>query len=143
VTATLVVDANVALLWSIKVPLSDKATDILRNGRHIIAPDLIIPEVTNAWAMIVRQGKNTADLAKDSLAQLPRWFSELVPSAILRDKAFHLALQLDHPAYDCFYLALAQMRDVKLVTRDAHFERKAEAAGLGQYVVALESWTES
>jgi predicted nucleic acid-binding protein len=142
VTSTLIVDANVALLWTIKVPLSDKAADILRNGRHIIAPDLIIPEVTNAWAMIVRQRKETADLAKDSLAQLPRWFDELVPSVLLREKAFDLALQLDHPAYDCFYLALALMRDVKLVTRDAHFARKCEVAGFGQSVVALEAWTE-
>ena len=61
---------------------------------------------------------------------------------MLRMQAFDLALELKHPAYDCFYLALALMRDVRFVTSDAHFQRKAAAAGYGDRVVLLEDWAQ-
>ena len=137
-----VVDANVALQWSIKTPLSQKAASLLRKDRRVIAPDVIIAEITNAWVMQVRLGNQDAELARDSLEQLPRWFFELVPSMELRVQAFDLALKLNHPTYDCFYLALALSRSVRLVTADARFRRKTEAAGYGKTVVALEEWEE-
>ena len=37
--------------------------------------------------------------------------------------ALNLARELRHPAYDCFYLALAIERDLDLVTADARFVR--------------------
>jgi predicted nucleic acid-binding protein len=138
----IVVDANVALFWTIKTPLSGKAAALLRNDRRLIAPDLIIAEVTNALFTQVRNRLEAADRAKDGLDLLPRWFAELVPSVMLRSRAFDLALELKHPAYDCFYLALALMRDVLFVTSDAHFQRKAAAAGYGDTVVLLEDWAQ-
>ncbi len=138
----IVVDANVALFWTIKSPLSDKAAALLRNDRRLIAPDFIIAEVTNALFTQVRNRLEAADRAKDGLDLLPRWFAELVPSAMLRSRAFDLALELKHPAYDCFYLALALMRDVLFVTSDAHFQRKAAAAGYGDTVVLLADWAQ-
>ena len=35
-----------------------------------------------------------------------------------------LAVDLDHPAYDCFYLALAIQEQYPVVTADAHFHGK-------------------
>lgn len=136
----IVVDANVALFWTIKTPLSEKAAAVLRNGQGIIAPDLIIAEVTNAFFTQVRNRLEVADRARDGLELLPRWFAELVPSSMLRSRAFDLALELKHPAYDCFYLALALMRDVRFVTSDPHLQCKAAAAGYGDRVVLLEDW---
>ena len=138
----IVVDANVALFWTIKTPHSAKAAAVLRNGQQIIAPDLIIAEVTNAFFTQVRNRPEVADRARDGLELLPRWFAELVPSSMLRSRAFDLALELKHPAYDCFYLALALMRDVRFVTNDAHFQRKAAAAGYGDTVALLEDWAQ-
>jgi predicted nucleic acid-binding protein len=37
--------------------------------------------------------------------------------------AVSLATELDHPVYDCFYLALAQRLDVPLGTADRAFWR--------------------
>ena len=45
-------------------------------------------------------------------------FSQLVPLRQLAPRAAALAHQLDHPVYDCFYLALSERRDVPLVTAD-------------------------
>jgi predicted nucleic acid-binding protein len=38
--------------------------------------------------------------------------------------ATRLAIDLDHPAYDCLYLALAIARDCPFVTADERFLRK-------------------
>ena len=52
-----------------------------------------------------------------------------MPTAPLRNRALALAMKLDHPAYDCFYLALAETEQVQMVTTDEHFIRKVQAAG--------------
>ena len=38
---------------------------------------------------------------------------------------------LDHPAYDCVYLALARVRALRFVTADTRLVRKFNAAGSG------------
>lgn len=43
-------------------------------------------------------------------------------------RALDLSLKLDHPAYDCFYLALAETRASDLVTADGAFLRKVAEA---------------
>jgi predicted nucleic acid-binding protein len=40
-----------------------------------------------------------------------------------------LAVELDHPAYDCVYLALALAKDCKLATADEHLRRKLGRTG--------------
>jgi predicted nucleic acid-binding protein len=137
---TLVVDANIAVGWSLESPNSPNCIRILRETEAVIAPDLIIPEVSNVFYQQLKNGAANKDRIVDGLELLPRWFAELVPSAMLRSRAFDLALELKHPVYDCFYLALALMRDVLFVTSDAHFQRKAAAAGYGDTVVLLADW---
>jgi len=45
-------------------------------------------------------------------------FEALVPVEDLRNRALELAIELDHPIYDCFYLALAERERCPLVTAD-------------------------
>lgn len=136
----LVVDANVAVGWSADSPNSATCVRILRESSALIAPDLIIPEVANTFYQLIRTGTANKERLRDGLEFLPRWFAELVPSASLRRRAFDLALELEHPAYDCFYLALALSRDVKFVSADGHFLRKASAKGYSGSVSHLEDW---
>lgn len=137
---TVVVDANVAVYWTVEAPLSENAVNVLRFEKTIIAPDLIIAAVTNALYMQVKDRPDKVERAMDGLEFLPRWFAELVPSASLRSRAMGLALELEHPAYDCFYLALAVSRRVKLISADGHFLRKAAAKGYGNLTAHLEDW---
>jgi hypothetical protein len=51
-------------------------------------------------------------------AAIPAAFSALVGAARLSARAFALAHELDHPVYDCLYLALAEIEDVRMVTAD-------------------------
>jgi predicted nucleic acid-binding protein len=48
----------------------------------------------------------------------------LVPSRALLESATRLAIELDHPAYDCLYLALAVENDCRFVTADKRLVNK-------------------
>ena len=68
-------------------------------------------------------------------------FSELVPAATLVLAARRWSQRLDHPAYDCLYLALAEARNTRLITQGqrllGRLGQDPQAAGLA---VALEAW---
>ena len=50
---TIVGDASVALLWCFQLNKSDRAEELLRSDHHLIAPDLVIAEITNAaWKFV-------------------------------------------------------------------------------------------
>lgn len=138
--STLVVDASIAFSWTVETPHSPKCVHILRSTEALVAPDLIVPELTNAFTLQIRNGTADPQRIKDGLEFLPRWFMDLVPSHSLRIKALDLALALNHPAYDCFYLALAIDRGARFVTLDGEFLAKARGGGYGESVVHLEEW---
>ena len=54
---TIVIDASVALRWCFQLNGSDRAEELLRSDDHIIAPDLVIAELTNAaWKFVIFDG---------------------------------------------------------------------------------------
>jgi predicted nucleic acid-binding protein len=132
---TLVVDASVALKWFVGgEPLAAEALDILHNQPALIAPDLVIPEVCNgAWRQAklgLLDSKQISDIAR----ALPRCFEALVSAAGLAERAVMIASHLNHPVYDCLYLALAERRGCPLVTADTQLLRKAQGSGICQTV---------
>jgi predicted nucleic acid-binding protein len=52
-----------------------------------------------------------------------------------------IASQLDHPVYDCFYLALAEARDALLVTADRRLLRKLRGTPWVERVVNLADYS--
>lgn len=114
----LVVDASVACKWFVEEKDSAAAEALLGSGASLLAPDLLAPEFVNvAWTKL-RRGEIGEAQAKAMVAGLPNLFDELVPSHTLAGQAFAIATALDHPAYDCFYLALAKAHGGRLVTAD-------------------------
>jgi predicted nucleic acid-binding protein len=83
-----------------------------------LAPDLVVAEVGNAVWKCVRQGRITADQYTRASRALPNLFDELVPLAGLNSRAWDIAATLNHPVYDAFYLALAELREAVLITAD-------------------------
>jgi predicted nucleic acid-binding protein len=53
---------------------------------------------------------------------------ELLPTRPLLEAATTIASDLDHPAYDCAYLALAAVNDCQFVTADERFRRRVADA---------------
>ena len=121
---TIVADASVALRWLFRLGGSAKAEELLRLNDRVIAPDLVITEITNAAWKFVTFNNVATQAAMAAVREAARAFDELVPARELKDRAFAIAVELRHPAYDCFYLALAERRDALLVTADDRLLRR-------------------
>lgn len=133
-----VVDASVAGKWLAPEPESAQADTLLAD--ELIVPDLIFAEVANILWKKASRGEMDGAVA----AAGARWMQQLpwrvVPGADLMSAALALALRLQHPAYDGFYLALAVSSDCPLVTADRRlFDRcrRPDAADLRSRVVWL------
>jgi len=113
-----VVDASVAVKWFADEEDSDRADAMFEGVQGLLAPSLIHPEVANALWKKVRSGALTHAQAASAIASLARYFDAIVPAEDLAPRAFTLALDLAHPVYDCFYIALAERQAVPLVTAD-------------------------
>jgi predicted nucleic acid-binding protein len=134
---TVVVDASVAARWFLTLDRSDAATALLRSGERLIAPDLVVVEATNTAWKARTFGGVSLETVIDFVEKSARLFHELVPAADLKDRALEIALALKHPAYDCFYLALAQQRDCKLVTADERLQRRCTGTPFARLVTIL------
>ena len=118
---TLVIDASVACKWFFEEPLAAEARRQSTLDIDFAAPDIILAECANvAWRRSRRDAVPRAQ-AQAFLKALPQWFDSLAPSATLRDAAFAMACLLDHPVYDCLYLALAERENSRMVTADRAF----------------------
>jgi predicted nucleic acid-binding protein len=121
---TLVIDASVAVKWVLIEPGSPRAL-ALRNEGGLIAPSLIAAEVGNAlWKAVRRDGFARQD-ALDAIRTIMLAFDALIPLEELHERALELSLELDHPIYDCFYLALAERERAPLVCVDSSLKAKA------------------
>ena len=128
-----VIDASVGVKWVVPEPDSDGALALLAAGMreeaHFIAPDVFLPEVTNALRKHVHlTGKLTHDEARGSLEDIMRTLPDLTPSVVLAAQALELALEFEHPAQDCLYVALAIQQSCAVVTADQGMLRKFAGA---------------
>lgn len=64
---------------------------------------------------------------------------ELYPMRALLEPATQLAIDLDHPAYDCVYLALAMANGWQFVTADMRLVAKARQSSnvVGEAILSL------
>jgi predicted nucleic acid-binding protein len=129
----IVVDGSVAAKWYFAEP-GHEAADRVLSARiagedELLAPDLIVPEFVNVlWKRVRRQEcSRAAAQVVLTLWEVDR--PSLVPSSHLATQAFELATALDHPVYDCLYLALALAIEAPLVTADQALARAARSAG--------------
>ena len=114
-----VVDASVALKWVLDEPGSAAASE-LRN-EDLIAPEFWLTEAANSlWRRNLIGDISSAD-AKERLSELAE--APVAPAAILPllPAALDFAMALQHPIYDCLYLALATTVGTHFVTADRRF----------------------
>ena len=120
------VDASIVIKWFVAESLSGESRLLLARHINLQAPDLLLSEFANTiWKKVRR--REIAD-PTPFLAELPN-LSELIalhPARALIERASQIAFQLDHPVYDCLYLACAEVSDTTLISAD---KRLVERAG--------------
>ncbi|MEA5442363.1 type II toxin-antitoxin system VapC family toxin [Cyanobium gracile] len=123
-----VVDASVAFAWFAAVPGSEQAAWLLEPGSAavLLAPDLVLVELLNAGWKCLRLGAITAEQFQMLAHRGAEPFSHLAPSQALLARAAHWCVELDHPAYDCLYVALAERERATLITADQRLLRKLQ-----------------
>lgn len=119
-----VVDASVAVKWLVTEPGTDAAIALLSDELH--APDLIHAEVANILWKKQMRNEIDQDVAAYSAEVLTHVQMRIERCATLMTDAVALAVRLGHPAYDCFYLALALRIDGFLETADKRLAARCQ-----------------
>lgn len=114
-----VVDASVALKWVLNEPDRDRAYALLDHA--LLAPDLMLLECANALRSRVARGGVAVDDVHPSLVTIREAPVGLTPTVDLLEDALTLGLALQHPVYDCVYLALGLRTGSQVVTADRRF----------------------
>ncbi len=122
---TVIVDSSIAVKWLLHESDSDLANELLAQWRNksatILAPALLLYEVSNVLYQRVRRGDITSEQARLEIVGLlsseVTWFFSQYPQLSLR--AIELAHQFHLPAtYDAHYLALAERENCEFWTAD-------------------------
>ena len=120
----LTVDASIVAKWFLTEPQSEEARQLLAPRIRLHAPDVVLVEYANTiWKKVHRREIPDPQPYFGELARL----SEVVTlhrSGDLLDHAVRIAVEIDHPVYDCLYLACAAATSSVLITADHRFAKK-------------------
>jgi predicted nucleic acid-binding protein len=120
-----VIDASIAVKWVVEENGTPQALTLRRRAK-LIAPELLVAECANIlWKKVQRD-----ELSKEEAYLAARLLQaaeiEIAPTRSLMEAATRIAVELDHPAYDCLYLALAIENGCHFVTADERLLRKLD-----------------
>ena len=132
----LIIDASIAIKWVVEEDGTSEAL-VLRQKAKLIAPDLLVAECANIFWKKVQRGELLKAEALFAARLLQGAEIELLPTRSLFESATRISIEIDHPAYDCFYLALAERSASRLVTADDRLIRRCTNTPFGMLVQSL------
>jgi len=135
----IVLDASVAVKLVSEEAGSDAALERVGAAGRIIAPDWMLLEVTHALWKKAHQSRADEAVAESGVKALKQVVDAFFPADDLLSAALALSFQLQHPVYDCLYLALAQAEGAVVLTADEKFVRAATQHGHGGQTELLAS----
>lgn len=121
---SVVVDASVALRWFVDSPGTEAALAVLGEQEPVVAPDLVVAEVSHVAWKLARSGEISQRHGARIAEGVASCFSGLFAASRLSSRAYALARVLDHPLYDCLYLALAELEATYVLTTDRRLADK-------------------
>ncbi len=122
----LVVDASVICKAYFEEDNTEAAQALMASDCILIAPSLIVAEVSNIVWKRLRKGEATTEQGQMIIREVSGNIL-LISEERLADIALDIAVRLDHPTYDCFYLAAAERWDVRMVTSDRKLIDKTQS----------------
>lgn len=125
-----IIDASVLAAAFFNEDRSTDARRWLRDGPHLVAPDLLRIEIASIAAKKIWKSEASREAADRALEAIDDFVGWLEPSKSLVGPALKLAAEHRFSAYDATYLALAASEGVALVTFDEKLITRANEAGL-------------
>jgi len=122
----LVVDASVAIKWVIPEAGSEQAITLL--DHDLVVPALLFSECANILWRKLRHRLLTDEEASLAAQTLEQAELAVVWTRNYLARAVAIATELDHPAYDAVYLAVAEALGLRMATADDRLIRKAVQA---------------
>jgi predicted nucleic acid-binding protein len=130
-----VFDASIIFPLLVNEEKSIPAREIYAKSQDVIFLDFLRIEIANALASSTRRRRFDQNYAKEALQKLDRLILRATNSAPFVTAAFALALEINHPVYDCLYAIAAREHDATLVTCDGKFAAKLDQAKYSVQVV--------
>jgi len=121
----LVLDASAVVRIIEGAEPSDSFQEALLNADLVLAPELMLTEVAHALRRLQRAGQLSAEGLQQRLSRAAELVDVIEPDRHLQVEALALACHLDHPVYDCLYLALARREAAVLLTADRRLQQLA------------------
>lgn len=134
-----VVDANVALAWAVPSERTEAAIRLLAEPGDLLAPALLIHEVTNAVWLMIRQGLLSAAQGEAIRADALGPVTFQCDDKRLAARALDIAAELGHPVYDAFYIAAAEAADTRFITADRRLLSKVKGTNFEKRIVELKA----
>ncbi len=135
-----IVDASVAVKWTVQEEHADQALRLLETCRDMAAPSHWIAEAANALWAKSRKRELTPDQATERVAVLAG--APVAPLAVdrLLRSAFEIAMRAGVTVYDALYLAAAADTGRPLVTADRRLFDVARKQGVEAVWLPTYDW---
>lgn len=131
-----IADASVALKWFVPEEHAELAEKLITSGHTLHAPRFMAVETVNSvWKNWRKQLIGEA-VVRATVLKLEALVDHWHADELLLPEAVALSISLNHPIYDCIYLALARSLGGAVITAD---KRLLAVAPKG-LAVALEDW---
>ncbi len=121
----LVLDASAVVRIIEGSPQAAAFQQAVLDAELVLAPELMLTEVSNALWRLQRAGQLQVESLQQCLSRAGALVDHIEPDRHLQVEALALACHLDHPVYDCLYLALARREAAILLTADQRLQRLA------------------
>ena len=116
-------DTSLALQWVLDEPDGEHAEALLR-GQVLAAPDVLFVEAANVLGKKIRKLEIGLEQAIAGLDYIRDHVAQVVPGVTLVERGLAMSVELNHPVYDCVFLACAEHLEARIATRDAPFVAK-------------------
>jgi len=134
-----VLDASVVVKWFVEEEGKEIALSIRdkfwKREIHIIVPDLLLYEISNALRYNPKFNENDVKDAIDSIINMG--IRILIPSGEILKKAIDMSFLYGITLYDAYYVALADELKIPFITADKKLFDKIKKFSLANYLLSL------
>jgi len=122
-----VIDVSASVELVLNRPRAEATSEWVTEADMVIAPSLYVAEVGNTFWKYQRFARMPMDECEQAIENALAIPDRYHPEIEFHREAFALAIQVEQPVYDMFYLVLARRHDAHLLTLDRSLQQTALA----------------